>query len=484
MSLATETKVGLLVVAALGGLAWVSSQAGLISATGLGAENMRPLSTTFSDVEGITVGSSVKMAGVAVGEVTAIDLHPHGTAVVKYTIKKSAPVPADVTAQITTSGLIGERYLALVPGSQTLTAEGADTLLPPPVTTIPGNGGAGKGDMAGNFGQVGEDLQAMTGTLRTVLGDPENAKKLQSIIDGLANFANNVGGEGEGTMGKFDKLADTLNSLADRLNSGDSTLGALLAKDDGQGKQTLHDLNAAMKDLRQVMSKVNNGEGTIGKLINDPQTADKIDSALDTLAQVGERVEQFRTEVDFHGYNLTNERGIGKGEATITLQPRPTRFYVLGASSDGFATKQRSFSDTSNPYFHKDFGSRTKLTAQFGHVFQDAFMGNDLALRVGLKNSSGGVGADYAFDTGLDNAWGFLDEVKLSSDVYDFGGSSTPGSDTAHWDVKAKANLWNRMVYAIAGYDNILNQEYGSPIFGLGLRFQDDDLKYMLGRAL
>ncbi|MFZ2587804.1 MAG: MlaD family protein [Alphaproteobacteria bacterium] len=482
MSLATETKVGLLVTAAVGGLLWVSSQSGILS-TSLTAPATRALSSAFTDAEGISVGTPVKMAGIQVGEVTAIDLQPNGTAVVKYTIKKDAPVPADATAQITTSGLIGERYVALVPGANTLastTSNTAPLLLPPPATSIPSSGGAGAGDMAGNFGKVGEDLQAMTGTLRTVLGDPENAQKLQQIIDGLASFANNVGGEGEGTMGKFDKLADTLNTLADRLNAGDSTLGALLAKDNGQSKQTLNDLNAAMKDLRGVMAKVNSGEGTIGKLINDPQTADKIDNALDTLASVGERVEQFRTEVDFHGYSLMNERGIGKGEATVTLQPRPTRFYVIGASSDGFASKQRAFSDASNPYFGDDFGARTKLTAQFGHVFQDALFGEDLSLRLGLKNSTGGVGVDYTIPTG----WDYVDSIALSADAYDFGGGNTPGSDVPHIDAKAKVNLWQKMLYAVAGYDNMLNQEYGSPILGLGFRFQDDDLKYMLGRAL
>ena len=39
-------------------------------------------------------------------------------------------------------------------------------------------------------------------------------------------------------------------------------------------------------------------------------------------------------------------------------------------------------------------------------------------------------------------------------------------------------------VYGVAGYDNVLNGEYGSPFVGVGMRFQDDDLKYVLGQAL
>lgn len=485
MPIAKETKVGLLVIAALGGLAWLSAQSGLLG-TGLSTP-MRDLSSTFSDVEGINVGSPVKIAGVTVGEVAEIKLQPTGNAVIQYRVKKDVPLPADVTAQITTSGLIGERYLALVPGPSSLSSDTATLLLPPPApggtaTSIPSAGGAGSGDIAGNFGQVGEDLQAMTGTLRTVLGNPENAEKLQRIIDGLATFSDNVGGQSGGTFDKFDKLADSLNSIAARLESGDSTLGALLAKDNGETKQALADARTAMNDLQQVMAKINKGEGTIGRLINDPQTADKIDSALETLAGVGERVEQFRTEIDVHAVSLASEDGIGKGQFTLTLAPRPTRFYVLGATADGFAAASSDVDKAAtNQYFGRDFGNKTKYTAQFGHVFQDALLGQDLAVRVGLKDSTGGIGFDTNLPTGTSSGFG---DVALSFDAYDFSGSNTPNSNQPHLDAKAKVNLWQRTLYGLVGYDNILNQEYGSPMIGLGLRFQDDDLKYILGRAL
>lgn len=485
MPIAKETKVGILVIAALGGLAWLSVQSGIMGSS-FSSTAMRDLSSTFSDVEGINVGSPVKIAGVTVGEVGKIELQPAGTAVIHYRVKKDVPLPADVTAQITTSGLIGERYLSLVPGPSTQTAGTSPLLLPPPApgstaTSIPSTGGTGMGDIAGNFGQVGEDLQAMTGTLRTVLGNPENAEKLQRIIDGLASFSDNVGGGAGNTFEKFDRLADSLNSIAARLESGDSTLGALLANDGGETKQALADARTAMNDLQQVMAKINQGEGTIGKLINDPQTAEKIDSALDTLGAVGERVEQFRTEVDVHAYTLAAENGIGKAEFNLKLQPRPTRFYLLGATSDGFATASSDIDKrANNQYFGRDFGNKTKYTAQFGHVFQDALLGQDLAFRVGLKNSTGGVGLDTTIP--VTNS-GFGD-IALSVDAYDFSGSNTPNSNQPHIDAKAKVNLWQKMVYGVVGYDNVLNQEYGSPIIGLGIRFQDDDLKYILGQAL
>ena len=39
----------------------------------------------------------------------------------------------------------------------------------------------------------------------------------------------------------------------------------------------------------------------------------------------------------------------------------------------------------------------------------------------------------------------------------------------------------NKVLYVDAGYDNFLNTKRKSAFVGLGLRFDDEDLKYLLG---
>jgi phospholipid/cholesterol/gamma-HCH transport system substrate-binding protein len=39
----------------------------------------------------------------------------------------------------------------------------------------------------------------------------------------------------------------------------------------------------------------------------------------------------------------------------------------------------------------------------------------------------------------------------------------------------------NNTLFVNAGYDNFLNSRRATPFVGLGLRFDDDDLKYLLG---
>ena len=98
-----ETKVGILVVAALAALVWLSVRSGTFG-FGVGSAPMRELSTEFRDVQGLNEGSKVKMAGVDVGEVQSVDLKPNGVAVLHYNVRESVALPADVSAQIATNG--------------------------------------------------------------------------------------------------------------------------------------------------------------------------------------------------------------------------------------------------------------------------------------------------------------------------------------------------------------------------------------------
>jgi phospholipid/cholesterol/gamma-HCH transport system substrate-binding protein len=475
-----ETKVGLLVVVALAVLGWLSVRSGSFG-FGMSSSPTRELASVFRDVGGIKEGSPVRMAGVDIGEVTGIELQPNGNAVLRFKVKQSVALPADVSAGITTNGLIGEKFVSLNPGPQG--AVGAGGLLAPDARSIPAAASADTAEIGNNFAKVSDDLQSMTATLKSVLGNPDNAQKLQQIIDGLASFSSNLGGgSGGDTMKNLNVMAANLAQISEDLKNGKGMLGQLLADNSKGGNNlggTLNDLQGAVKDIKEVMAKINSGQGTLGKLVNDPQTAEKLDNALDTFSDVSNRIDQFRTEVAFEGTSLMAEHGIGNGTGTLTLQPRPTRFYEIGATSDGFANAAKSQNDVHGPYYGKDFGNKVKITAQLGQVFQNALLGEDVALRVGLKNSTGGFGVDTYGTMPY-----FGKRVKYSADVYDLGGGNTPGGNSPHVDVMARADIIGKTLYGVVGYDNLLNQEYGSPVVGVGLRFQDDDLKYILGQAI
>ena len=108
-----EILVGAAVLAVAVGFAFYAAQgAGLTR----GADTY-PLIASFRSVEGITVGSDVRLAGVKVGSITALTLNPttfFADAVVE--IKKEILLPTDSAILISSEGLLGGNFVELVPG--------------------------------------------------------------------------------------------------------------------------------------------------------------------------------------------------------------------------------------------------------------------------------------------------------------------------------------------------------------------------------
>ena len=94
----------------------------------------------------------------------------------------------------------------------------------------------------------------------------------------------------------------------------------------------------------------------------------------------------------------------------------------------------------------------------------------NLALRLGLIESSGGVGADYYV---LD------DKLKFSLDAWNFD-SKELHNKNAHLKTTVNYSL-TKALFLNTGYDNALNSQRGGAFVGIGLRFDDDDLKYLMG---
>lgn len=83
----------------------------------------------FDSVDGIALNSEVKIGGVRVGAVASIRFDKHYHVVVGVRIKKGVSIPEDSTLAITSSGLMGDPYVGLIPGSSSENLEKGGTFL-------------------------------------------------------------------------------------------------------------------------------------------------------------------------------------------------------------------------------------------------------------------------------------------------------------------------------------------------------------------
>ncbi len=75
------------------------------------------LQAHFDSVSGLTIGSDVRIAGIKIGTVTKQALDPKSyQAVITFTVKGDVELSTDTAAAVTSEGLLGGNYLAILPG--------------------------------------------------------------------------------------------------------------------------------------------------------------------------------------------------------------------------------------------------------------------------------------------------------------------------------------------------------------------------------
>lgn len=111
---AFETIIGLIVIAVA--VAFLYFSIG-VSDKRVGGGDYN-VDAVFSSVNGIAVGSQVKIAGVQIGSVTSNGLDSDTyEALLQLTLHNNVPVPEDSVAKIVSDGLLGGAHVVIEPGA-------------------------------------------------------------------------------------------------------------------------------------------------------------------------------------------------------------------------------------------------------------------------------------------------------------------------------------------------------------------------------
>jgi phospholipid/cholesterol/gamma-HCH transport system substrate-binding protein len=103
---------GVVLVAAVGFVVYGGQLAGL----GAGGATYQ-MTASFRSVEGVTVGTDVRMSGVKVGTVTELKLNPETfRADARFTLPDGVLLPDDTSVRISSEGLLGGSFVEILPG--------------------------------------------------------------------------------------------------------------------------------------------------------------------------------------------------------------------------------------------------------------------------------------------------------------------------------------------------------------------------------
>jgi phospholipid/cholesterol/gamma-HCH transport system substrate-binding protein len=111
---AIETVMGAVVLAVAGGFLYFAYN----------NSNVKPIegyavTAAFSNISGVNAGTSVRVGGIKIGVVEALDLDPTSyQAIAKLRVGSNIKLPKDSTAAVLSSGLIGEKFIGIEPGGE------------------------------------------------------------------------------------------------------------------------------------------------------------------------------------------------------------------------------------------------------------------------------------------------------------------------------------------------------------------------------
>jgi phospholipid/cholesterol/gamma-HCH transport system substrate-binding protein len=117
----TEVLIGGAVLAAAIAFAVYGAQ---VAGLGESGGPSYPLTASFRSLEGISIGSDVRLAGVKVGTVTDVALNPTTfRADTTVALRNDIPIPDDSAIIISSEGLLGGNFVEIVPGGSSFNFE-------------------------------------------------------------------------------------------------------------------------------------------------------------------------------------------------------------------------------------------------------------------------------------------------------------------------------------------------------------------------
>jgi phospholipid/cholesterol/gamma-HCH transport system substrate-binding protein len=210
---------------------------GLLFAGGIGDlfAGKSVIHAVFKNVQGLRPGAPVRFGGMEIGRVTEMRFDPTSRIRVSLSIRTDVLqyLRTDSQAQLLTLGLLGDKYVALSPGSP-------------------------QGDPL----QEGDTLQ---GELERGLG--EVVQTTEQVI------------------GRIDILIQEVEKIFSQLHIEKGTLAKLLSD-----PRLYDDVRASIQSLNALLEKVNAGQGSLGMLITDPELYQQLSAAA-------RRIESFAAEL-------------------------------------------------------------------------------------------------------------------------------------------------------------------------------------------
>jgi len=451
-----EFKIGLMAIATMSMVVFMSLK---ITSNQSGFGEYITYRTIVSDASGIFPKTPIKVAGINAGRIKKIELQGN-QALITFEVLEEVKIVKDSKLKIKTVGFLGDKYLEISVGQsvERLLSNGF----------ILSHEGAGVEKLVKDASDVLKDVKVMMKTLKESISPEGEVSPVKKIMDDFVEVAANAKAATESLKKVLSGNEEKLNNLIENFERFSEQMA--YHTDDQEQNSAMKDLKSIlgnadvmMADLKGLVANIREGKGTLGKFLVEEDIADEVKQTLSGVNKLVGKVNDIRSELSVY-MGAGTEDGSTTGGA-LRIFPSPERFYILGVTSSDFGPDSEK--ETTRTVNGVTTIENEKIRRK--DVFRfDVQIGRKLHnwyIRGGLIESTGGLGIDYDFFNGA---------TRISFDMYDYRTGLGPNLRLA-----TEVQLWNVFYGKVSGVDLATNKRAG--MLSLGLKFNDEDIKGLLG---
>lgn len=231
-------------------------------------------SVYFAEVGGLNPGDPVTVAGLEMGKVRAM-VFEGGRVKAELLLEDQVVLRKDCSIEIRSIGLMGEKFVYIVPGTASETI--------PQGATIEGKYKAGLTEMTIVMEDVFAEVKNLSQTIRRIVasdGDTytlgETLARLNTLTDELLALIRenkeDLRGTAKSVRQASDNISDILGTRKKEITDGIDRLARASAS-----------LDSLSLSLRSLATSLQNGEGTLGALVTDRKLYEDIRGTVDNL---------------------------------------------------------------------------------------------------------------------------------------------------------------------------------------------------------
>lgn len=451
-----EFKVGLLAISTIVALVFMSLK---ITSNQSGFGQYVTYRTILKDASGIFPKTPIKVAGIAAGRIKSIELQGN-SALIVFEILKSIQVTKNSRLKVKTVGFLDDKYIEIHIGdSPTILAQ---------YEFLDSEEAAGIENLIKDTSDILQDVKKVVNSLKNSIAPEGQESPIKVILADMSDLVKNAKEATESLKRIMGTNETKISTMMDNLQQFSEDIAYQLDRGNQDSamsdvKKILANVDKLTTDMQTIVADLKKGKGTMGKMLVEDEIADQVKQTLSSVQKIVGKAESLRTELSlFSGMNT--ESG-GDTELGLRIYPSPERFYHLGLASSEYGPDYEKVTETTTNGTTVTETKKEKEKDTFRFNAQVGRRVQDFAFRGGLIESSGGLGIDYHLP---------LLGSKVSVEAFDY--KKDKGANVR---VSTEAQIYN-VFYGKASLNDTLRKEKSATI-SAGLRFNDEDLKSLLG---